>query len=676
MNERPSKITGVCEMADRIRGFSWAKTILGPISNWDNNLLVHVNMMLACPFPMMIWWGHERIQLYNEGCKRLLATKYKNKHPQALGLPAQECWHEAWESIAKNLAILEHDPHGVFEEDTLISTNKNNEIDDLYWTFSFSGLEDAFGKIEGTLIVFKETTAAIRQLRHSKQQSAFVLKLIDSVRGLKTKKEIEIHVAECILNYMNLQRIGFVEVDSTISSVIKSTEFSANVHYPMDGTDPSEDFSELFLSAINSPTEDRFQYTWSYQNGSLFIVPIYKEADNSYFLYGCTKSGKGWDRSEMTLLAQIADRIGEIVSVITAQQELILSEKRYRVIFDSIGDAFMVLDFMYDENGQPINYKFVKTNPAFEIQSGLKDVVGKTILEIMPDVEKVWIETYGAVSIHRKTIQFEQYNEGTKGFYEVFASPVNEYPSQVVVVFRDITEKKKETEMKDKFLSMASHELKTPLTSLYSYLQIARRLNEAEKHDRVMQMLEKSENQLVKMTSVINGFLQLSHLEDSSPIFNPVTFDIAQLTETLYKEAQLQYPNHVFDLHITAPALIIGDKDKLLYAIQQIISNAAKYSPLQTLIDISCICDEKQVKISVRDKGIGIEENAKKNIFKKFYRINDNPYTGISGFGLGLYISYEILKLHGSEIMVNSMPDQGSTFYFTLPLITHQLKNA
>jgi len=649
-------------MADAIREFPWQNTSLGDRSGWDNHFIAHVNMMLSCPFPMIIWWGKEKIQLYNNACKKLIGSRYGNRHPAALGARAQDCWPEAWETIQKKLDILETDPHGVFEEDKPIPLYNNGFPEEMYWTFSYSRLQNSAGHNSGTLVIFKETTAANRELRRQREEKSFLLALADKLRKLPGTEEIEYCAADEIMEYFQADKAGFAELDLESGSVSARIEVSK-----LKNRSPAGE--QHFLSGIIRESKLPFQEPFTYGKNTVFCVLVSETPTKNGFFFICHEKKLNWEDHRRSALAEAVRKTGEIVSATAAQQQTAVSEYRYRALFESIDDAFMVIDFIYDAEGKPINYTFINTNPAFETQSGLKDVVGKTILEIMPGVEDAWIRMYGDVSVYGKPVQFEQYNEGTQRYYEVFASPVKECPGQVVVVFRDITDKKREIEMKNNFLSLTSHELKTPLTSIYTYFQLAQRMNNARKYEKASLLLEKAGNHLVKMTSIINSFLELSRLEGSSASLHENAFDVAALAETCVKEAGLQYTNHRFDIHTDGPAFISGDQEKLAQVIQHLISNAVKYSERNTVISVRCSISGNEVKISVEDQGIGIDETAREHIFKKFFRVNNNPVTGVSGFGLGLYLSNEILKLHRTKLMVSSMVNTGSIFHFSLPAV-------
>jgi PAS domain S-box-containing protein len=139
----------------------------------------------------------------------------------------------------------------------------------------------------------------------------------------------------------------------------------------------------------------------------------------------------------------------DISKQVFARQQILESEAKYRTLFDSIDEGFCIVEMIYDDAGQPIDYRFIETNAVFGTQTGLKDAVGKTMLELVPDLEKGWIETYGRVALTGKSARFEKYSAAMKRWFDVYASRIGNDTSRLVaMVFRDITEHKHTTEAK------------------------------------------------------------------------------------------------------------------------------------------------------------------------------------------------------------------------------------
>lgn len=233
----------------------------------------------------------------------------------------------------------------------------------------------------------------------------------------------------------------------------------------------------------------------------------------------------------------------------------------------------------------------------------------------------------------------------------------------------DITDEKLKDMRKSGFIGMASHELKTPLTSLSAIIQVAG-LKLKDSEDVFLKgAMERANNQVKRMTAMINGFLNISRLESGKLIIDKETFDLEALMRDIADEISLTATNHEIELDLCGYLGIRADRDKIGSVISNLLSNAVKYSPPGTTIQLRCRIEGKYVQISVRDEGMGIDAIDIKRLFDRYYRVESSRTKHISGFGIGLYLCSEIIKQHGGKIWAESILGQGSTFYFTLPLI-------
>lgn len=233
----------------------------------------------------------------------------------------------------------------------------------------------------------------------------------------------------------------------------------------------------------------------------------------------------------------------------------------------------------------------------------------------------------------------------------------------------DITEIKENEQRKNDFISMVSHELKTPLTSALSYVQVLQKRALKEDDSLAAGMMERTAVQLGKMTGMINGFLNVSRLESGKIYMDYDRFDFAALVNEAEDEARAAITGHQLLFSCTEQTLIEADREKIGQVISNLISNAAKYSSSGTTISISCKRHGDSVQLSVADEGIGISEEDLPRIFERYYRVKGIETRHIAGFGIGLYLCREIIEGHNGKIWAESTPDKGSTFTFSLPLV-------
>ena len=234
-------------------------------------------------------------------------------------------------------------------------------------------------------------------------------------------------------------------------------------------------------------------------------------------------------------------------------------------------------------------------------------------------------------------------------------------------VMADITESKQDEIRKNDFIGMVSHELKTPLTSLNAIIQVTNAKLKTSDDQFLAGAMDKANTQVKRMTTMINGFLNISRLESGKILIEKSNFNIEELVSVITEEMKLSVTSHCFNLINCDPIAVFADRDKINSVISNLISNAVKYSPNDTTIEISCTVSKKEVRVSIKDEGIGIKPSDADKIFERYYRVKSSNTSHISGFGIGLYLSAEIIERHEGRIGLESEPGKGSTFYFTLP---------
>ena len=226
------------------------------------------------------------------------------------------------------------------------------------------------------------------------------------------------------------------------------------------------------------------------------------------------------------------------------------------------------------------------------------------------------------------------------------------------------TQVKKLSEKKDEFIALASHELKTPITSIKGYLQILQR-SELDKAGTLF--LEKSLNQINKLNALIGDLLDVSKVEAGKLTIQYERFDLKELLLDVIETFHYSSKTHKIIFKSSADkTLVDADKQRIEQVLINLLSNAIKYSPNAEVVTVELSISDTELTVSVQDNGIGLSKQHQKNIFTRFYRADG--HANISGLGLGLYLSKEIIQQHKGMIDVISEPGKGSTFYFSLPL--------
>lgn len=242
-------------------------------------------------------------------------------------------------------------------------------------------------------------------------------------------------------------------------------------------------------------------------------------------------------------------------------------------------------------------------------------------------------------------------------------------PIRLIGTALEITESKMNELRKNDFVAMVSHELKTPLTSIKSYVQMV--LLKAKKSDDTFALntLSRAETQVNKMVSLIRGFLDTSRIQSGQMQLNVETFSLKDLKAEIVDDIRAMDDSYTIQ-RVGCPDInITGDRDKIGQVLNNLLSNAIKYSPQGSTIQIGCQISDSTIRVMIKDQGRGVPVDQQGKLFDRFYRVADENTRNVPGFGIGLYLCAEIIKLHQGEIGMynNPAPEAGATFYFTLP---------
>lgn len=242
----------------------------------------------------------------------------------------------------------------------------------------------------------------------------------------------------------------------------------------------------------------------------------------------------------------------------------------------------------------------------------------------------------------------------------------------VLVILDEVTERihdrKQQEARKNDFIAIASHELKTPLTSTKAYVQMLHSKTKKSGDEFTLNALSKVDQQINKMQSLIKGFLDVARIESGRLNLQKELFSFHELINEAVYEVMAVSPGYEIVIEQNDVTEVIADRYKIFQVLDNLLRNAVKYSPHNRKIFIRSTCDINDVVVCIRDEGIGITEADKQGLFGRFYRVENQHTAHISGFGVGLYICAEIIRHHNGRIWVESVPGEGSTFFFCIPL--------
>ncbi len=367
------------------------------------------------------------------------------------------------------------------------------------------------------------------------------------------------------------------------------------------------------------------------------------------------------------------------INTVAAHKDLEIKQSILSAIVNSSDDAII---------SKTLDGIITSWNPAATKMFGYEETeaIGKHISIIIPS-DRLKEETIIMESIRngKKIDHFETVRvakDGSKKNISLTISPIKNSKGKIVgasKIARDIslrTENEKQLQLyterlqelikyKDEFMTMASHELKTPLTVILANLQILQLMMQ---DDPKSKFINKALSQVLKLSSLITKLLNVSKIQSGSLELNLSVFNINSLIKDVIENIQQTTKSH----HLIYKAgrneiFINADREKIGQVIVNLLSNAIKYMRSGGGITIKLQKKGLDLFVSVKDEGVGIPENDLENIFQRFYRVSGAP-SSFSGSGIGLYISSEIIKMHHGKIWAESNIGSGSVFYFSMPI--------
>lgn len=234
----------------------------------------------------------------------------------------------------------------------------------------------------------------------------------------------------------------------------------------------------------------------------------------------------------------------------------------------------------------------------------------------------------------------------------------------------DIDDMKRQEKLKNDFIKMANHELKTPVTTIKGYVQLLKKMRGDSDDKFLVNSLNTIENQVNKLNLLIGDLLDISRMETGDLPLNKKEFSLLGLvTETIEDIKAAEQSHQInFELNYPTDVEVYADKDRITQVLNNLLTNAIKYSPGSKVVNVELFVDGKCAVLSVEDFGIGMDKDELTRIFERFYRVSGDDEETFPGFGIGLFIVKDILERHHGKIWVESKKDEGSTFFFSLPL--------
>jgi len=388
----------------------WSGSPLGLPEQWSQALRTTVGMMLPAMAQIVLFWGPDYVALYNDA----YAPSIGDKHPRALGRPAQEHWTELWDDLEPLLASVRETGETVHAKDRPFHINRFGYDETVWFDISYSAVPEADGAVGGVLCIVSETT--------------------ERMLAAAATRESEARFRDVFQN----AGVGMIEIDADWNILSSNATYCQITGRPEAGLQGANCLSFTHpddvgagaeaLRALSGGVTDRISFEKRYIRPDGTVI---------------------WVRSNLSRVSggEGADRFLKVVEDITdvreARDALLESELRFRTLFDSIDEGFCIIEFLDGPHGPLSDYVHVAANAAYEQHAGISNVVGQKVREMVGDEADSWVELYRNVLLTGEKIRFEQELVATGRQLELAAFRI-EPPErrQVAVLFQDITARK------------------------------------------------------------------------------------------------------------------------------------------------------------------------------------------------------------------------------------------
>jgi len=375
----------------------------------------------------------------------------------------------------------------------------------------------------------------------------------------------------------------------------------------------------------------------------------------------------GFARQRQLELKKYQKKVGQRLN--RSDRQLIRTERRYKNLLDQANDVIFILD---------AEGCFVEMNGKFEEILGYSrdNWVGRSFYDLIPDnfqdeAIKYYWETLkgGTPRFNLDAIR----SDGKVVNLALANSPVRNPDGDITGVMgiaRDISERKKIQELQNKFVSHVSHELRTPLAAMREFISLLIDEIPGDLNGEQKKYCERVRSNIDRLSRIIENLLLLSRVDASKITLNKNLIDlnklVSQVRDDMILAAGAKSQKIQLELSPGIPR-IYADPDKIIQVLTNLVGNAIKFTEKGGWIKIGIEEKDEEIIIKVADNGIGIPANLQAKIFDRFQQIREGHKFGRKGSGLGLAISREIISLHRGRIWLKSSPEEGSTFYFSLP---------
>jgi PAS domain S-box-containing protein len=677
-------LNGGGEMGERIRLKDWDNTAVGNPRSWPQSLRTSINILLNSKFPMFVWWGKELITFYNDSYIDVAGEK----HPTLLGKSGKEGWAEIWDELGPLVETV-FQGTSTWSEDLLLNMNRHGYVEETYFTFSYSPIFNDEGNVEALFCACIETTEKVLAARRIEQ----------SERNLRNTI-LQSPVAMCILKGPSF----VVEIANGRMFELWGRNAEDMVQKPIFEGLPEARRQGLEEILVNV-----------YETGEEFVgyerpvmLPRNGTVENVFinFVYHPFREGDGTISGIIAVAIDVTQQVLARKKIEESEQELQVRvqertnelEKQSHLvdnILQNSSNGISVTEMVRDEKGEVIDAKTILANDGAIRNTGLSREVylSKLATELDPNIIS---SPYGQSCIEtlRTGVPFviQYFLEITGRWLELTVSRMDE--DHLIHIFTDVTsvkeaqiqlertveELKRSNANLEQFAYAASHDLKEPVRKITTFSNLLQADFSNKLSEKQLKLFQRMDSATERMSVLIDDLLNYSH--STKGILNIEEIDLNKKVQRVLEDLELQVQEKQAEIIVDPLPAIKGNRRQIQQLFQNLLSNALKYSKagVRPVIHISYKFTKGQETgaklegeernhyyhvISVRDNGIGFEQEYAEEIFNIFTRLHSR--FEYAGSGVGLSIVRRVVENHKGFVYAESKPGKGSVFTIILP---------
>ncbi len=632
LKEETGEISGIMVVATEVTSTVKAKQSL------EESEMYFRKLVTQSPIGMTILKGDKFI--IDTANKVLMQNIWNKEEEEVIGKPILEVFPELNNQQYPDLLNYVLNT-GIThtEKEAVLYVQKENETKKFFIDFEYAPLYDPNGNVSSVMVTANDVTDKV-ETRKNVEDAEERLRLATEATGVATW-DLDLRKKSIV----HSQRLAVIFGHSE-SAILPHHQMLRQVH--------PEDVSILEKALV------RALHSGIYDYEARIIKP-----DNS-ISWIRTQGRVFYDENKTPV--KMLGNLQDITDEKKYQQILEESESKFRLLANALAQQVWLSD------SKGTLYYFNETVLNFSGLMNEELLHGGWINMVHPEEREENIQVWNKSISNGNEFLFEHRFKRADGVYRWQLSraiPQRDALGNIqmwVGSSTDIQEIKEQEQQKDLFISMASHELKTPLTSIKGYVQILQSMQvnvEKEFLEKALGIIHKQVN---KLTQLIAELLDVSKIKSGGLEFNKEEFEITGLIREVVTEIKHINPQYEISFEASELIKVFADRNRIGQVLINFLNNAVKYSPKSKFVKVYFRSYGNKVRVSIEDSGIGIDKKDQENIFQRFYRVEGRNEKTFPGFGIGLFISADIVKRHGGMIDLESELGKGSVFSFEIPV--------